>query len=463
MVTEKLNKEIKQWLKPQARKDQATIIKACIALYNLDGGELIIGQNDDGTPDITNEPPDIQKVFSHDIIQSLIAKHSSIQFEIKISYDEGKKQNPPQNYIAIQVPSGVKVPAYVKKGLDDPKGSSQFVLQANKVLVRSLSSNNTPSSSEPIGQDWDDLIERCVNNREADLAQIVKKYFAPQQLLQLSSFLQGTNLKVLEDNLLQNPIAAFIEKSRERYSDVIKKEDLKVPSHGAVEVGFIIEGLPLLPETLQSPTGEFLHFLNMDNPKHSGWPLWIVLKGATNEQEHPYVFNKGWESIVSIPTLSLDFWRVEPPMKFYHYRAFENDMNINFSQQALKSLDIDADAISYLAEAISTILTFTKNLNDRSQTKGLLSDIKIHMHVSWSGLKRRRLTSKRYNQHFIPLPQDLAHQDTISSTVIIPADATKGSIHIYIKNVTSDLFQTFGGLNVDENTIKRLTDNIISR
>src|SRR5690242_6442381 len=70
---ETLQIEIKQWIDPATSEGAAKIVKGAFALYNRNGGYLIIGFNDKTLePDTENAPADVQAVFHQDIIQGLV-------------------------------------------------------------------------------------------------------------------------------------------------------------------------------------------------------------------------------------------------------------------------------------------------------------------------------------------------------------------------------------------------------
>jgi len=60
---ESLGLELKQWIDPNTPEGKAKIAKACMAMRNNDGGRLIIGFKDDGTPDPGPYPADISTIF----------------------------------------------------------------------------------------------------------------------------------------------------------------------------------------------------------------------------------------------------------------------------------------------------------------------------------------------------------------------------------------------------------------
>ncbi|MCS3695187.1 putative HTH transcriptional regulator [Bradyrhizobium elkanii] len=86
---ETLQSEIKQWIDPAIAEGAAKIIKAAFALYNRNGGYLLIGFNDKTLePDTENAPADVKAVFHQDIIQGLVARYASKPFEVQVAFGE---------------------------------------------------------------------------------------------------------------------------------------------------------------------------------------------------------------------------------------------------------------------------------------------------------------------------------------------------------------------------------------
>ena len=138
---ESLDVELKQWLDPQTAEGKAKFVKAFIALRNNNGGMLVVGIKNDGSPDMENRPSDIRGTFHQDIVQGLVGKYASAQFEVTVEFLERDNLE----YPVIRVPNGVTTPVACKSELKDAAG--RVLLKPDTVYVRSLNSNNTVSSA----------------------------------------------------------------------------------------------------------------------------------------------------------------------------------------------------------------------------------------------------------------------------------------------------------------------------
>jgi predicted HTH transcriptional regulator len=169
--SETLGVELKRWIDPTIDDGIAKIAKGCIALRNNNGGLLVIGLKDNGEPDEQNAPADVLATFHIDVIQRIVGQFSSEQFSVEVQFGErdGKL------YPVISVPSGVRTPVAAKRNCNS---AGKQLIKDHSVYVRSLSSNNTVSSSEARRSDWERLVQICFDNREADIGAFVRRHLS---------------------------------------------------------------------------------------------------------------------------------------------------------------------------------------------------------------------------------------------------------------------------------------------
>jgi len=138
--TESLTFELKDWIDPDVPEGQAKIVKATLALRNNDGGYLLIGFRDDGSPHVELAPGNVMACFSIDKIQALIARFSSEPFEVFVHFPERDGHQ----FVLIEVPQGVKTPVVSKSEL---RQGDRSLVRCDRVFVRTLNANNTPSTA----------------------------------------------------------------------------------------------------------------------------------------------------------------------------------------------------------------------------------------------------------------------------------------------------------------------------
>jgi predicted HTH transcriptional regulator len=76
--------ELKRWLNTSTPAHQAKIIRACAAIYNSNGGYVLIGFNDDESPDRDHIPQDWEREYESERIQQIVANHTSPPIEVSV-------------------------------------------------------------------------------------------------------------------------------------------------------------------------------------------------------------------------------------------------------------------------------------------------------------------------------------------------------------------------------------------
>ena len=268
-----------------------------------------------------------------------------------------------QLYPVIIIPSGVKTPVAAKSDLRSDDGKA--LISAHDVYIRSLHSNNTPSTTKATWKDWTGILEVCFDNREADIGRFLRRHLSgltPEIVRELSGALAGgLQPEVTTKDLLRK----YLQESEERYSAVVEEREVQLPPHGAWEVGLLLVG----DTPPHSANQEFLNLLNSTNPRHTGWPVWLDSSNFRDESARPYVFESAWEALIVKLELivdlieHLDFMRLDPKGRFYLRRAFEDDIQGRPPRalEPMTCLDFVL-AIVRTAEAVAVGIAFAKAL-----------------------------------------------------------------------------------------------------
>ena len=91
-----------------------------------------------------------------------------------------------------------------------PFSDGKPLVKSNTVYgVRSLHANNTPSTTEATWNDWKDLIERCFDNREADIGRFVQRHLTQQNMKELGLLLAKTQNIQENSELGKNEMKTF--------------------------------------------------------------------------------------------------------------------------------------------------------------------------------------------------------------------------------------------------------------
>ena len=280
--SESLSIELKRWIDPDQPEGKAKIVKAALALRNYGGGYLVIGFDDNThEPDQDNAPQDVQAAFHIDKIQALISRYASEPFEVSVEFPEREGQP----YPVLIVPPGVKTPVAAKADL--PSANGRTLISMHDVYIRSLRSNNTPSTTKVTWKDWPSILEVCFDNREADIGRFLRRHLgglAPEVVQELLGAMAGG---LQQKETPKDHLQKYLQESEERYSTVVEKQKVQLPPHGAWEVGLLLIGDDIPPH---SANQAFLNLLNSTNPRHTGWPVWLDSSNFHDESARPYVF-----------------------------------------------------------------------------------------------------------------------------------------------------------------------------
>jgi hypothetical protein len=449
--SESLNVELKGWFDPFTDEGKAKLARACIGLRNNDGGFLLIGFDDLRLePDLSNIPDSFEESFHKDVVQGVVTKYSSEPFEVEVYF--GTREG--VEFPVIRVPPGVRVPVAAKSDLKNEKG--KYLIKANSVYVRSLNSNNTPSTTEAKWKDWERIVELCFENREADIGRFLRRHLGGVGKEELRSVFEEI-VKSQEGRDSGEEVQTFLDRGFARFEEEALERKVDYSYLGSWEVSFFIDGV--LKE--YGTNNDFLNLLHSTNPDLTGWPIWLDSRGFRDQEDQPYVYEEGWEEFIvsldnSLPFSHLDFYRMEPSGRFYSWRALEDD--ISKSQRRPESgtcLDFVLPILR-VAEAMEVGLAFGQSLLDEGETGNLWFVNR------WKGLKGRKLCSWVEPGRMIR-PSRVAKQDEVQTLVSIPSDTPRSAITPYLYQAVSPVFEVFGGFSMGEQGYQEFVDNLINR
>lgn len=447
--SESLAVELKNWIDPDSPAGITTLVKAAIAMRNNNAGYILIGfDNDTCQPDYENVPENVQELFHKDKIQGMVTKYASESFEVEIHFPEIDGNTFP----VIEIGPGVRTPVGTKR---DYVVNSATHIGQNKVYVRSLSSNNTPSTTEATWKDWDPLVERCFDNREADIGRFLRRHIGalnPEHLRALAtSITEG--MQPVES--LQESSRRYLQEGSERFHDIVTDRGLELPEHGTWEVATVIDG----EVPVRNANRDFLCLLDSSNPRYTGWPVWRDSRASTDENARPYVLEGTWEAVmISLDSFfgHVDFWRLDPAGKFYLLRALEDD--ISGSDRAPDPLSVIDFGLPIIrtAEAIAVGASFARAMGcDPEQTRLVFC-------FKWTRLRGRQLSSWAQPRRYISSGSN-AYQDEVVSEVTVPLDTPNSALAQFVDLATKPLFEVFDGFALSSEVVEDLTQRLIER
>ena len=444
-----LSLELKAWIDPDTSAGEEKLIKACIAMRNNNGGYILIGfDNNNGQPTCCPFQDELKEKFHIDKIQRIVSKYASEQFEIKVHYPKTAKL---EECVVIEIPTGIKTPVVTKSSLEPDNGKP--LVKLNTVYVRSLHANNTPSTTEATWKDWKDLIERCFDNREADIGRFVQRHLTQQNMRELSLFLARTQNIQENSELEKNEMRTFFQDCENKYYSTLeeKKCDL-LPSYGLREIGVIIKGETANPYKTNK---DFLNLIDSTNPRYTGWPAWSICHNASNEKSRPRVKDDAWEALILPEMLNdLTFWRVYPSGKFFLLNALQDDTSDN-RPEGLSVLDFEL-AILRTGEEIVVALSFAKAMGyDLEHTV-------VKFGFKWTKLQNRKLCSWVNPMGYISGGK-VSHQDEFYTEIEIFLNASKTSICRNLYEIINRLFNLFNGFEIEYSVVEGLFNRLIDR
>lgn len=446
---ESLNIELKSWIDPSTPEGKAKIVKAAIALRNFNGGYLGIGISNDGKPITNGVPEDLDDQFHQDRIQALIVRHSSESFEIAVNFGEINGARFP----FIFIPPGVRTPVAAKLGIADPSDQTKELIKKHVVYVRTLESNHTPSSAAAQFSDWPQIMNICFDNREADIGNFVRRHLTGLDLPNLLAHFGGGPVEP-ETSVID----VFLNQCHQRFLEVKKSDEAVDLGRGRFEVAFIINSTQKTEKVRANE--EFLSSFIHANPGLNGWPLWLNSRGFSERRNRPYIYSDGYEVLIedyvgSFILPHLDFWRAEPPGRFYHYRVLWDDLvAIKNGTPPNKSLSMDI-TVRTVTEAISVALSFAKSMAFP------VSDTSLDFIFRWSGLENRELSVHDFRRYISP--GRFSVQDQITSYINIPLDIAPSSVPSIIPDVVADLFSSFDGMTFSNEVIEGVANELLDK
>jgi hypothetical protein len=440
-LCEGLNVEIKTWIDPKADESIAKITKAVIALYNRNGGYLIIGfDNKTLLPDQLGAPDDVKAAFHVDVIQGIVSKYSSISIEIQVGFVELQELL----YPVIAVPQGVTVPAAATKDLHG-QDRKKPLIREDTVYFRTLGSNGTPSTSAIKAADWRDLLEICFDNREADIGRFLRRQLGNVGANIFSSVLNSPTLEDRTRSVLQEG-----ERSRERSIEARKLDPTAqaLLQKGTWEVALVFDP----PRDIEDSTKDFLTKVESANPEYTGWPAWLVSSNFRNVDDRPYKHETAWESLVLSSSLDhLDFYRMHARGQFYQSRILSDDLTSKVTPGT--ALDPRL-AVYFVAEVFAVGLRFAEAFD-------FDTDAKLGFMFRWNGLRGRHI------DHWVDSgfysPHGETREDSIESYVEVPADTPASSIAPFVQRATARLLGSFAGFELKSDAIEIEVNRLLKR
>lgn len=438
--SETLSTEIKSIIDISVDEGKAKLVKACHALYNRNGGHLLIGFDNQGKP--SPLPTDVLSYFTSDAVQELISKYSNPVFEVDLDFLEIADDRFP----VITVPSGVRIPTSVRKVLKS-KTDGTLYLKFEDVIVRTIHQNGRVSSASMTPSDLPDLLDICFSNRETDIASFVRKHLADL----LSGNFGGISVPPDTPTKLAQMMTDF---------DAITEVELKNVGDPKPQP-WLLTALTLKAivfcdppiETDGVPTQKFLNTVYSANPNLTGWPVWMDTWQFSDNRARPHVYPGGWNSVIPFGSFGdgLELHRFEPSGRLFFRRVLQDDTSERVPRGALLDPIL---VILRVAEIVIAALAILKSI-------GASKEGTAYFRFDWIGLQNRKLSSWANPERYISSRK--SNYGNASSEISIPVSLDPNQISPFIKFATKPLFATFEGFEISDSVVEDLVTKLISR
>lgn len=459
--------ELKDWIDPTTGAGTAKIAKACIALRNNDGGRLIVGIKDDGTRNANCPFADVRTRFDVETIQAIVSKFASHPFEIHVQFVEREGVEFP----VITVEGGIRKPVVTRSEIPNE-------IQNNTVYVRTLNSSGIVSSAPATHKDWDDLIERCFRNREADIGDFLRRHLLDgldadrisslrEGLKGVCSTMQEGDSSVtafsMEKSLLESSskdanerrTKECLDKGAERFQELVEERGVDLTSQGTFEVALIIHGefdeLKLTDQDIRS--------ILRQNPNLTGWPLWLDSFGFPDEKSRPFPTRDAWEALIVGEGVFFgryeEYWRITSQGCFYHRRGLRDDLWNRPGAEAGRTFEFDFPMID-VADAIAQGRAYAQDLTED------LEACHLNLMIRWKGLKNRELRSWAERGRYLH-PGRRSHENSFTQFVSVRAAASDQEIVETTANVTRPLLRLFDGFELGDGIVREIVKPLLER
>lgn len=410
---EALDVEIKNWLDLDDKDHRASLAKEIIALANHGGGFIVVGLSETAEgkypPDV-GRPPSLAAWSQDNIQSSVVSRYIDPPIQCWVHYIPHPDTQ--LDHPIIVVPGGQRVPVRARAGSPDNKK-----LMVGRVYIR----RPKPSSEEPqTTAEWDELLERCLRNRQAEL------------LAGIRDLLAGAVPTAAVASPPKDGLREFIDAGRAEWHSLVDPLPKDAPGRfpfGHYEAAIGIEG-----DFKELPPREFKELLSRSIRNHSGWPPFLFIDRPPHP---PSLVNDAIQSWLGVnedgsypPPSHADFWRISPKGLLFTKRGFlEDDQRKGLKPGSAFNI---TTPIWRVGEVILEATYVARALG--AEGGNLVANF------MWTGLKGRELVSM--DGPSLSLPR-FSHQDTVECKQTVSVAAIPAALPEAVHAILDPLYQYF--------------------
>lgn len=409
---ETLDVEIKGWLDiVHENSHRATLAKAIVALANHGGGLVLIGLTEtvNGIEADANRPANLAG-YSVDHVNAVINRYIEPPFHCDVKFGNRPADN--LEYPIVVVPGGHQFPIRAARSGPNNEG-----IRENVYYIR----RPGPQSEGPqSGQEWDQLIRRCITNARDDLLDRFRVLMA------------GGAPAVVAPEAVTDRVWRWYEASKARWEDIANTFPMGASArlpHGHYAVGY-----QLIHDDLKPIAGPgLLDKLQAGVVRYTGWPpFWVP------HVQHiaPYPYNGMIECTMAHGGQAdpghADFWRATPEGQFFLLRGFQEDAR-GEGHEPGKTLEVTTP-IWRMGEILLHAASMARQF--------LVPDAKVVFCVRWTGIGGRTLVS--HTSHlWYDLEDYSARQDVFQNQITIQADQIADVLPETVDQLLRPLYELF--------------------
>jgi hypothetical protein len=366
-------------------------------------------------------------------VQSIVAKYLDPTLQCRVIHRQ--KPDTDDRYPIIMVPGGHRVPVRAKTG--SPDGSK---LVPHRAYIR----RPGPCSEEPkTAEEWDRLIERCVQARQSELLEAMRSIMAG--VIPAAESTQSTRVSQLIE---------FANASIDRWvirTASVAKDAAPLFPNGHYDVAIAIDG------AFDAPTLASLRTtISTAVRNHSGWPPFLTLNRPPFQPKPADGAVECWcgpdsDGHLDVPAHH-DFWRVSPNGFLFTRRGYAEDGGFKGSQPGT-TFDVTTTTWR-IGEAILEAAYIARALN--------ADQANLICRINWTGLRGRRLVSVG-NPNRMLWSVSVCEQDVFEANQTIALAAIPQALPEIVFALIEPLYELFGFFQLPKRLVEEELINLQSR
>lgn len=352
-----------------------------------------------------------------------------------------------QFFPVICIPTGVTSPVATKADLIS---NSTKLISTDEVFVRTIRSH-APSTTKAGFKDWPKIIETCADNRDAGIARFIRRHLSGNiDALREAIFSSQT---IDEQKNIKEKLIEIADYAKTRMEEISSDRYIDLSKYGFWDAIMMITPTP---QGLKADRN-FLLTIDSANPQLTGWPIWLVSNGFTEEKHRPFVYHNSYEAFID--SRFIQFMKYDPDGILAQRSVLNDDLAYNQSAPGTE-LNIK-NAANDCIEAIANGISISESSLQSTPYENKI-DVKLNFLFRWSGLKKRKLNNwdqyiQRESNH------GPAQQDSVALFISIPSETSTSSIASILRPELNKLYALFDNYEMSAKMLEKYASDLLDR